>query len=259
MAKIYIRATPLDNELVNAIEKGDIDPKGDFKVRAVILGDDYGWDITEARRIWAFGPDDNSNILVDITKKGVPITDQVKNDIISGFQLAVKEGPICGLPIRSVRFDIVDLILAGDPASLIDQMKTATRRAIYGAFMLGSPTLLEATYLANIQVSKAGTGDTARVINTRGGVLLSEEQQEGGSLYTIYAHVPGSQVSSLEPELQSFISKGVSIQTTLDHWEPMSGTYSMKDSKLGKLVTEFRLKKGLAAEVPSVESFYDKL
>ena len=39
------------------IDKGDINPRDDVKNRARLLAERYSFDATEARKIWAFGPD----------------------------------------------------------------------------------------------------------------------------------------------------------------------------------------------------------
>jgi elongation factor 2 len=55
------------------------------------LADNYGWDVTEARKIWSFGPEGNGpNILVDCTK-GIQNLSEAKDTIIAGFQWATLE------------------------------------------------------------------------------------------------------------------------------------------------------------------------
>jgi elongation factor 2 len=68
--RIYMRALPLDDELSNAIEAGKVGPKDDFKARARILADQFNWDVTEARKIWCFGPDATGPNLVSNEKNG---------------------------------------------------------------------------------------------------------------------------------------------------------------------------------------------
>merc|ERR1711963_442586 len=40
-----------------AIDDGEVGPRDDFKLRGRLLADKYGWDVGEARKIWAFGPE----------------------------------------------------------------------------------------------------------------------------------------------------------------------------------------------------------
>lgn len=54
--RLYLKAMPLDEELTKAIDAGTVGSREDFKARARVLADEYGWDVTDARKIWCFGP-----------------------------------------------------------------------------------------------------------------------------------------------------------------------------------------------------------
>ena len=65
--------------------------KQDFKIRGRYLADKYDYDITEARKIWCFGPDTmGPNLLIDCTK-GVQYLNEIKDSVVAGFQWATKE------------------------------------------------------------------------------------------------------------------------------------------------------------------------
>ncbi len=67
--RLYMKAVPLTDGIAEDIDKGDISNKQDAKDRGRILADKYGWDVTEARKIWCFGPEViGPNLLVDVTK-----------------------------------------------------------------------------------------------------------------------------------------------------------------------------------------------
>ena len=105
--RLYVIAEPLDEEVSKAIEAGTIAPRDDFKARARVLADEHGWDVTDARKIWCFGPDTTgANLLVDQTK-AVQFLSEIKDSMVSGFQWATKEGPVAEEPMRSVRFNIM--------------------------------------------------------------------------------------------------------------------------------------------------------
>lgn len=44
----------MDEELAKKVENGKIGPRDDVKIRARLLADEYGWDVTDARKIWCF-------------------------------------------------------------------------------------------------------------------------------------------------------------------------------------------------------------
>lgn len=63
----------------------------DAKVRARYLVENYGWDLTEGRKIMSFGPEGSGpNLIVDLTK-GTQYLNEVKDSIVAGFQWATKE------------------------------------------------------------------------------------------------------------------------------------------------------------------------
>ena len=116
--RLYVKAMPLDEELTKAIEVGSIDPHDDFKARARTLADEYGWDVSEARKIWCFGPDTTGpNVLVDVTK-GVQYINEIKDSCVAAFQWATKEGVCAEESMRGIRFNIVDVTVCSDPFTI---------------------------------------------------------------------------------------------------------------------------------------------
>lgn len=64
-----MQAEPLTEELTNDIDSEKIGPKTDPKERSALLVSDYGWELGDTKKIWAFGPETNGpNIVVDATK-----------------------------------------------------------------------------------------------------------------------------------------------------------------------------------------------
>lgn len=86
-----MKAKPFPDGLAEDIEKGDVAARQELKTRARYLADKYEWDVTEARKIWCFGPDGTGpNLLVDVTK-GVQYLNEIKDSVVAGFQWATKE------------------------------------------------------------------------------------------------------------------------------------------------------------------------
>lgn len=89
--RLWVKGQPLDEEVAKAIETGKIAPRDDFKLRARLMADEYGWDVTEARKIWCFGPEATGpNLLVDTTK-AVQYLNEIKDSCVAAFQWATKE------------------------------------------------------------------------------------------------------------------------------------------------------------------------
>merc|ERR1719161_394587 len=67
--RLYMKAIPLSDEVAQEIDDGKISSKDDPKVRGRYLADEHEWDVGEARKIWAFGPEGSGpNLVVDASK-----------------------------------------------------------------------------------------------------------------------------------------------------------------------------------------------
>lgn len=89
--RLFMKARPFPDGLAEDIEKGDVSARQELKARARYLADKYEWEVTEARKIWCFGPDGSGpNLLIDVTK-GVQYLNEIKDSVVAGFQWASKE------------------------------------------------------------------------------------------------------------------------------------------------------------------------
>lgn len=109
--RIFMKAAPITEELAVAIESGVVNARDDFKIRGRLMAEEYDWDVTEARKIWCFGPETTgANLLVDTTK-GVQYLNEIKDSCVAAFQWATKEGCLADENMRAVRFNIQDVVL----------------------------------------------------------------------------------------------------------------------------------------------------
>ncbi|KAI9608746.1 hypothetical protein H4Q26_004933 [Puccinia striiformis f. sp. tritici PST-130] len=239
--RLYVKAQPLDEELSRAIEEGKVGPRDDFKLRARLLADEFGWDVTDARKIWAFAPDGSGpNFLVDTTK-GVQYLSEIKDSCVAAFQWAAKEGPCAEETMRGTRYNILDVTLHTDAIHRGGgQIIPTCRRVIYAAALLAKPGIQEPTYMKR-------------------GLVFSEEQRIGTPMYTVKAYLPVNESFGFNGELRQATSGQAFPQMVFDHWELMPGTPLEKGSKLETLVHDIRKRKGLKLEIPALENYYDKL
>ena len=120
--RLYVSAQPVDAEVAKAVEDGKIHPRDDFKLRARVLADEYGWDVTDARKIWCFGPDGGGpNFLVDTTK-GVQVSDPLRSTLASSPVAGANA--TCHLPSSCLR----SRTLAWPPSSGRPRRDLALRR-----------------------------------------------------------------------------------------------------------------------------------
>ena len=258
---LYMTAQPIDEEVSQAIEAGRISPRDDFKARARVLADEHGWDVTDARKIWCFGPDTTgANLLVDQTK-AVQYLNEIKDSVVSGFQWATREGPVAEEPMRSVRFNILDVTLHADAIHRGGgQIIPTARRALYAAAMLADPGLLEPIFNVEIQVPEQAMGGIYGVLTRRRGHVYTEEQRPGTPLFMVKAYLPVNESFGFPADLRSATGGQAFPQSIFDHWSILPGGSPLDPTtKPGQVVQEMRKRKGLKEVVPGYENYYDKL
>ncbi|KAJ5960927.1 uncharacterized protein N7479_008077 [Penicillium vulpinum] len=259
--RLYMTAQPIEEEVSLAIESGKISPRDDFKARARVLADEYGWDVTDARKIWCFGPDTTgANLLVDQTK-AVQYLNEIKDSVVSGFQWATREGPVAEEPMRSVRFNILDVTLHADAIHRGGgQLIPTARRVLYAAAMLADPALLEPIFNVEIQVPEQAMGGIYGVLTRRRGHVYTEEQRPGTPLFMVKAYLPVNESFGFPADLRSATGGQAFPQSVFDHWAILPGGSPIDPAtKPGQVVQEMRKRKGLKEVVPGYENYYDKL
>jgi elongation factor 2 len=254
--RLYVVAQPLDEEVALAIEQGKIGPRDDFKARARILADEHGWDVTDARKIWCFGPETTgANLLVDQTK-AVQYLNEIKDSVVSGFQWATKEGPVAEEPMRSIRFNIMDVTLHADAIHRGGgQIIPTARRVLYAATLLADPALQEPVYLVEIQVPEQAMGGIYGVLTRRRGHVFEENQRVGTPLFNIKAYLPVNESFGFTADLRSNTAGQAFPQLVFDHWQVLQGGSPLDNTSLpGKIVADMRKRKGIKIEVPDVNN-----
>ncbi|KAN0111581.1 P-loop containing nucleoside triphosphate hydrolase protein [Russula decolorans] len=258
--RLYAKALPLDEELTVAIENGKVTARDDFKLRARVLADEFSWDVTDARKIWCFGPDTTGpNLLVDVTK-GVQYLNEIKDSCVAAFQWATKEGVCAEENMRGVRINVLDVTLHADAIHRGGgQIIPTCRRVTYAACLLATPGLQEPVYLVEIQCPENAIGGIYSVLNKRRGQVFSEEQRVGTPMFTVKAYLPVMESFGFNGDLRQATSGQAFPQSVFDHWELMNGTPLDKGGKLEDMVRSIRTRKGLKPDIPSLDTYYDKL
>lgn len=258
--RLFVSAEPIDEETSVGIETGKISPRDDFKTRARVMADDYGWDVGDARRIWCFGPDGNGpNIVIDQTK-AVQYFHEIKDSVVAAFQWASREGPLVGENMRSVRINILDASLHADAIHRGGgQIIPTMRRSTYASVLLAEPRIQEPIFLVEIQSPETAIGGIYSVLNTKRGQVLSEDQRAGTPLFTVKAYLPVNESFGFTGQLRQATGGQAFPQMLFSHWATMQGDPKDGTSKPGKIVTETRKRHGMKEGVPGYEEYYDKL
>jgi len=243
--KFYISVEPLDEKTIQLIHDGIITEDMDAKERAKILREQAGWRADEARRIWAI--DETINVFIDLTS-GVQHLREVKDTIIQGFRLAMREGPLAMEPVRGVKVKLHDAVVHEDPAHRgPGQIYPAIRNAIYAGMLTAKPTLLEPIQKLDIKAPIEYLGNITTIITKKRGRILQVSQQ--GPVARILAEIPVVETFDLAEQLRGATAGKAIWGQEFSRWAPVP------DSMLMDIVRKIRERKGLKPEPPKPEDF----
>jgi elongation factor 2 len=258
--RLYMKAAPFEDGLAEDIDNGKISSRDEAKERGKVLAEKYGWDATEARKIWCFGPDGTGpNVLVDCSK-GVQYLNEIKDSCVAGFQWAVKEGVLCEEHMRGIRFNIYDVTLHADAIHRGGgQIIPTARRCLYACVLTAQPRLLEPVYLVEIQCPEAAVGGIYGVLNRRRGHVFEESQVAGTPMFVVKAYLPVNESFGFTADLRSNTGGQAFPQCVFDHWQILPGDPFDSSTKPFTVVQELRKRKGLKMEIPDLSNYLDKL
>merc|ERR1719228_920444 len=233
--RLFMKAVPMPDGLAEDIDKGEVNPRDDFKIRGRYLADKYDYDITEARKIWCFGPDTNGpNLLMDCTK-GVQYLNEIKDSVVAGFQWASKEGVLMDENLRAVRFNIYDVTLHTDAIHRGGgQIIPTARRALYACQLTAEPRIMEPVYCCEIQCPENAVGGIYGVLNRRRGHVFEEAQTPGTPMFVVKAYLPVNESFGFTADLRSNTGRqqtqpscgGLQAEEGAEAWQPRPGKLS---------------------------------
>nr|BAN66165.1 elongation factor 2, EF-2 [Babesia bovis] len=258
--RVFMKAEPFAEGLSEAIEENKITSRDDARERANVLANDFEWDKNAALKIWCFGPETTGpNILVDLTT-GVQYMNEIKDHCNSAFQWATKEGALCDENMRGIRFNLLDVTMHADAIHRgAGQIMPTCRRCLYACELTAQPKLQEPIFLVDINCPQDAVGGVYSTLNQRRGHVFHEENRAGTPLIEIKAYLPVAESFGFTTALRASTSGQAFPQCVFDHWQLMTGDALEKGSKLNEIILAIRQRKGLKADIPSLDQFYDKL
>ena len=246
--RFWIQVEPLDDKIIEMIEKGEIMEEMGRKKIGAILYKEARWPAHEARNVWAL--EEHKNILVDVTK-GIQFLREARDMIISGFRWAAQAGPLCEEPMRGVKVKLMDVQLHEDPVHRGPaQVMPATRRAFLGSFLTAGPVLLEPVYKIGVSVPHQWVGEVTGIITRKRGRIVASEQK--GPITMINGYIPVSETFGLSAEMRSATSGHAFWQTQFDHWEKVPENIALT------VIEEIRKRRGLPPEIPKPSKFIEE-
>jgi len=245
-SKFWLQVEPLEGNIIQMIEKGDLAEEMGRKKMGTVLKE-AGWPTKQARNIWSL--EEHRNILVDMTK-GVQYLREVRDMVMAGFRWACESGPLCEEPMRGLKVTLTDASLHEDPVHRGPaQIMPATRRGILGSFLSSKPIILEPVYKIGVSVSTQWVGEVSGLITRKRGRVISSEQK--GPLTVVTGYIPVAETFGLSADMRSATSGHAFWQTAFDHWE------KAPESVAAEIITATRERRGLSPDIPGASRFID--
>jgi elongation factor 2 len=259
--RVWIKASPLSNEAVEAMTTGELSSLSSKDLGKALVKS-FGWDSTDASRIWAIGPEPLSNdemsdvdrptcILVDGTF-GLQIPEDARSNIVAAFKQVVRQGVLVNAPMRGVRFDLVDAKFHADsvhrrPNSVVP----ASSRAMRGAVLLADASLVEPMFRVDVTGGLGTLNGAYSIIGKRSGLIV--DASSTSTTDTIQARVPVRKSFGLSGELRLASHGHAHCACSFD------GMRLLSAEEVNDVVAEARARKKLGDKVPTAEAFVDKL
>jgi len=258
--KLFVVAEPIKEELVVEIENGTVRAGDDVKLTARTLIDKYEWDQHDARKLWAFGPENiGPNLLVDQTK-AVQYLNEIRDSFQNAFQWATKEGIVAEENMRGCRFNILDVELHADAVHRGGaQIIPTARRVFYAAQMTASPRFQEPYYLVDISTPNDVMNGVYQCFNQRRGVVFQEDSVAGTPLLSVKAHLPVAESFGFTANLRALTSGQAFPQCVFSHWDVITSDPFDTKGKAYTICMGIRKRKGLKQELPNLNDYIDKV
>ena len=262
--RIFSIVSPINDEVCHMFDEGILDPQMDIKERSKLLREHpaLGWEEASApTKIWCFGNDlIGPNVVVEKTA-GVAYLNEIKDSVVGGFKWACNEGPMCEEKLRGVKLIINDVHLHADAIHRgMGQISPTTRRVTYAGIYLAEPALQEPVFLANITCPQGIVGSIYNVMAMRRGSVESEGDDNAGGVANMRCMLPVAESFGFSQALAEATSGNAFSQLQFDHWQLMDGgDFKDPETKLGKVINQIRVRKGLVGELPPLDRYLDKL
>ncbi|KAI5172070.1 elongation factor 2 [Nematocida sp. LUAm3] len=251
--KIYMIVEPLAEEVVKAIQEGDL-ISSDVKARVELFKKRFGSSEEWVKRVLCYSPDDcGPNIIVD-SSKGVQNLHDVKEFLKMGLDGAVKEGPVVGEPVQGLRLDLIDLTLHADAIHRgAGQIIPTMSRLATGLILSAVPILYEPIFLAEISLPECMIDAAMQVVKSRRGEIVDAIYSSHRSI--LKAYIPVQRSFKLNTELMETTGGAASVNLVLDHYAIVPGSLDKEESPMATIVRDIRKKKGLGPLKEPAEYF----
>jgi len=242
--KFYITAEPLPEDIVEAIQLGDLSMAMPEQERREVLQEN-GIDKDTSQNVESiFG----TNIFVDDTK-GIQHLNETMELVNEGIEEALEDGPLAAEPVQGTLLRLHDAKLHEDaihrgPAQVIPATRDAVHRALIDAHI----KLLEPIQDVRIDVPSEHMGAASGEIQGRRGRV--DDMYQEGDLMVVEGIAPVDEMIGFSSDIRSATEGRASWNTE------NAGFRVLVDNLQPDIISEIRERKGMKQELPpSIDYF----
>ncbi|GBE20611.1 elongation factor G [archaeon BMS3Abin17] len=233
----FIRVEPLEDNIYNAIQSGDIS-EGRIKKKDKSLAEVFsnlGWSGDEIRNIRDIY---KGNVFMDETRGEVHIGEVIEM-VLDAFEMVMDQGPLAREPCIKMKVSLVDIKLHEDaihrgPA----QVYPAVREAITESMKNGNATMLEPLQIHLIEMPDKFLSAVTKLVGGKRGQMIEVKQE--GTNATMKAKIPVAEMIGWSNDLRS-ATEGRGVSSLMEQ-EFERVPASLK----AEVVRKIRDRKGLA-------------
>ncbi|NHN48237.1 elongation factor EF-2 [Halostella sp. JP-L12] len=236
--RFYISLQPLDEEIVDKIQLGDVSMNMPEQERREAL-QEAGMDKDTSQNVEHIH---GTNILIDDTK-GIQHLNETMELVIEGLEEALNDGPLAAEPVQGSLLRLHDAKLHEDtihrgPAQVIP----AVRDAVHRALIRGEVRLLEPIQDVRIDVPNEYMGSASGEIQGRRGRV--DDMYQEGDLMVVEGVAPVEEMIGFSSDIRSATEGRASWNTE------NAGFQVMADNLQRDQIMEIRERKGMKLELP---------
>jgi elongation factor 2 len=208
----FIKVEPLDSELGELVEKGEL-PEGRIKKKSEAITNvlsKIGWGSDEIRNVKDVY---KGNMFFDETRGEVHIGEVIEM-VLDAFEMVMDQGPLAREPCMKMKVTLDDIRLHEDaihrgPA----QVYPAVREAITEAMRSANPIMLEPLQIHVLEVPENFMGYATKLVASKRGQMLDMTQDMG--MTQIKAKIPVAEMIGWSSDFRS-ATEGRGTSSLLD-------------------------------------------
>jgi elongation factor 2 len=235
--RFYLEIEPLDEDIVDALKRGDVSMDMPELERREAL-QEAGMDKDLSQEVETIH---RANILVDETK-GIQHLNETMELVVEGMEEALDDGPLAAEPVEGALIRLHDARLHEDtihrgPAQVIP----AVRNAVHNALVKGKVRLMEPMQDVRIDVPSEHMGAASGEIQGRRGRV--DDMYQEGDLMVVEGEAPVEEMIGFSSDIRSATEGRASWNTE------NSGFQFMADNLQRDQIMEIRERKGMKLEL----------